>query len=421
MSFLGWRVLGALWLVAFIAQGFPNYGAAVINAAMAAEWELERSTLGLGFTLFMLAQGGAAPLAAWLIKRWGVRATLAVGGLGIIVAALGLALFATREWHYLLLFGVLMGVGCAVCGMIPMQAGTAQWFVRRRGLAMAIVMTASSLGGFVAAPLLAALVLASGDWRMGWYCVALVVALAMIVTLCWVRSPALGEEHPLEAEPLLAANAPGRRVYRSSHDWSLRSAAGTSAMWLSVNAAIAFSIISFCILAHLVPHLTDLGHPPRQAALALGCMSLAGVIGKLVAGYCCDRIEPRLVWFLAMLMAVGGLLLMVDVRSEHAIYLISLLIGLGCGACILCWAAQVANCFGSANFATVMGGQVALMTPLSAATPYLIGLSFDYYGSYTPAFVAVSIYGLASAISLLWLRPPQRPIEQAPLACMQEG
>ncbi|GLU37332.1 MFS transporter [Pseudomonas sp. NBRC 100443] len=404
-----WTVLTALWAVAFITQGVPNYGASVINTAMAAEWGLDRSTLGLGFTLFVLTQGGTAPLVAWLSRRCGILATLLLGACGMAAAAALLALVGNQPWHYLLLFGVLLGSACALAGGIPLQSCTAQWFEQGRGLAMAMVMTASSVGGFVAAPLLAAMMVAGGDWRIGWYAVAAAALFAAVIALLWVREPAAREHRQPGGAPLVKV----RGVHRSEHDWSLRMALATPAMWLSVISAIAFNVVAFTLLAHLLPHLQGLGHPGAQAAMALGCMSLAGVVGKLGAGYACDRFEPRAVWSVALLMCAAGVLLFLDARGMAVAYLATFVVGLGGGASIVCWAALLANYYGARAFAGLMGLQMALMTPLAALSPFLAGLSFDHYGSYTPAFLAITALLVISAFALLLARPPRVPSDPA--------
>ena len=52
-QFYGWKLLGVFWLMVFINLGFPVYGSAVINAAMAVALGFDRKTLGLVFSVYM--------------------------------------------------------------------------------------------------------------------------------------------------------------------------------------------------------------------------------------------------------------------------------------------------------------------------------------------------------------------------------
>ena len=62
--------------------------------------------------------------------------------------------FVKNEWVFLLTFGVIAGVGVGFGTVVPVQTTVTQWFTEKRARAMAITLTASGFGGFIAAPLL---------------------------------------------------------------------------------------------------------------------------------------------------------------------------------------------------------------------------------------------------------------------------
>src|SRR5206468_486774 len=47
------------------------------------------------------------------------------------------------------------------------------------------------------------------------------------------------------------------------------------------------------ILAHFIPHATDHGFQPHQAAEALGIMGAMNVVGTIASGWLCDRLGPK--------------------------------------------------------------------------------------------------------------------------------
>jgi hypothetical protein len=57
-AFYGWKLLAAFWFIYLVNLGFPTYGQSVINASMAKDLHLDRTMLGLAFSLH--ADGGAA-------------------------------------------------------------------------------------------------------------------------------------------------------------------------------------------------------------------------------------------------------------------------------------------------------------------------------------------------------------------------
>ena len=163
--FYGWKLLVVLFVIYFFNVSFPYYGGVVVNSIMSEDLGISRSTLGLGVSVFSMALGFAAPLAGYMVTKRGVRYTLLVGSGLLISGTLLMALVVTQPWHYVLIFGVLVGVGVAMGSIIPIQSCVTAWFSRRRSMAIAVVMSAAGFGSLAAAPLLVeAIDLAGGDW-----------------------------------------------------------------------------------------------------------------------------------------------------------------------------------------------------------------------------------------------------------------
>src|SRR6202034_3259592 len=171
----------------FLNLGFPAYGPAVINAAMAKALGLHRETLGNMFSVYMIMSGLPGPLVAMSVNHFGVRKTLVLGSLLTIIGSLLMATLVTTGLGAMLCFGLLVGSGVATGAAMASQAGLARWFVRRRSLALSVLYSAGAIGGFVAAPLLNRLIEATGTWRAGWWVIAALSAVAACVALGLVR------------------------------------------------------------------------------------------------------------------------------------------------------------------------------------------------------------------------------------------
>src|ERR1700690_1410039 len=180
-------MLAALWSIMFLNLGFPAYGPAVINAAMAKALGLHRETLGNMFSVYMIMSGLPGPLVALSVNRFGVRRTLVLGSALIVIGALLMATVVTSGMGGMLCFGLLVGSGVATGAALASQAGLARWFVRRRSLALSVLYSASAIGGFVAAPLLNQLIQTSGTWRAGWWLLAALSSVAAGIALIFVR------------------------------------------------------------------------------------------------------------------------------------------------------------------------------------------------------------------------------------------
>lgn len=164
--FYGRKLLAVFWILVFVNLGFPMYGSSVINSVMMRDLNLDRRTLGLLFSLYTMMSGLPGSLVAVCVERFGVKSTLMLGGLFVTFGSVLMATVVSTGLHAALAFGVLVGIGVAMGGVISTQAGLARWFIRRRALVLAILSTSSGVGGFLAAPLVNRVVaFAGGNWR----------------------------------------------------------------------------------------------------------------------------------------------------------------------------------------------------------------------------------------------------------------
>jgi MFS family permease len=198
-GFYGWQLLGVLWGVLLINLAFPAYGSSVINTYMAADLHLDRKMLGLPYSIYLIMSGLPAPLVALCVNRKGVRFTLLLGGAMVIVGSLLMALFVSSGIGAVLAFGLIVGTGVATGGALATQTSVTRWFVRRRALALAILLSGGGIGGFIAAPLLDRVIRLAGG-NSGWaydrygtynYCFYFIAAVCFggVVLLLAIRPP----------------------------------------------------------------------------------------------------------------------------------------------------------------------------------------------------------------------------------------
>jgi MFS family permease len=404
-------MLSALWGVMFLNLGFPAYGPAVINAAMAKAVGLPRETLGNMFSVYMIMSGLPGPLVAMSVNRLGVRKTLVLGSAFIILGSLLMATVVTGGLGAMLCFGLLVGTGVATGSAMASQAGLARWFVRRRSLALSVLYSAGAIGGFVAAPLLNRLIQMTGTWRAGWWLVAGLSVLAACVALVFVR------ERPEDVgqvadgfgpPPADGQAAPDTRPqFVTRREWTFREAVRHPGYWLLLGSLIGGSGGYTLFLAHGVVHLQDLGHSASIGAWAVGIMTVSGLIGKLILASFGDRIDPRYIFALFMAVFGAGLLVIVNAHALWQVFLFATCIGIGFGGGLVCLMAVLSNYYGTPAFASLAGLAIAVNTTLSAIAPKVAGRLFDQGIGYGVNFYFLSAWCFAGALVLVFMRRPQ--------------
>ena len=160
-----WRRLAvALALMTLGSSGM--YVVSVVLPTVQAEFGVGRSEASLPYTLLMIGFGAGGILMGRLADRFGVTVPLMIGavGLGGGFIAAGMAGSITA---FALINGVAIGLfGCSAT-FAPLVADTSLWFVRRRGIAVAICASGNYLAGAVWPPIVQHAVQTIG-WRQAY-------------------------------------------------------------------------------------------------------------------------------------------------------------------------------------------------------------------------------------------------------------
>jgi MFS family permease len=420
-EFYGWKLLAVFWFILFANFAFPLYGASVVNTYMAAALHWDRTQLGTAYAIYQLMIGAPAPLIAVLIARRGVRFTAALGCSVVVVGALLMSFVVRTSLQTDLVYGVMIGLGAMTGGVLVAQTGINRWFSKHKGLAITLVHTGGTLGGFAAARVLDKVIrVFGGNWRAGWWLMAGLSAICAVFSIFFVRErPADLGQYPDGITPVdrvsdpaassLAARAAAGGVYKTTDEWTLGEAVRTPTLWLYVISLLGFSCGYPLYLAHGVSHLKDLGFTPAEAASSISIMLLCALFGTLFFAAVADRIEPRLVWSVASVVFAIGMLLAMRASGSAGLYLYAIFMGTAFGTSFSAMMVLPANYYGVKAYPSVISTVMVVGTVAGAAGAWISGIVFDHSGSYAPVFYFVAGLSFLSAILLLLMKPARKP------------
>ncbi|MDQ0042036.1 MFS transporter [Variovorax boronicumulans] len=399
----------ALTLLIMTVGSSGMYVVSVMLPAVQAEFGIDRADASLPYTWLMLGFGFGGVLMGRLADRFGVMWPLLMGsvflGAGYIATGLsgGIVSFTIAQ-------ALLVGLLGSSAAFAPLVADTSLWFVKRRGIAVAVCASGNYVAGAIWPPIAQHFIETVG-WRqtyigMGIFCG---IAMALLALFFRARPPAVA------AAPVgNASNATAPRDMTRPFGLST-----TTAQGLLCVAAVACCVAMAMPQVHIVAYCGDLGYGPTQGAMMLSLMLGFGVVSRLVSGAICDRIGGLRTLLLGGVLQCVALLLFLPFDGLVSLYVISALFGLFQGGLVPAYAIIVREHFPPKEAGARVGTVLMFSLFGMALGGWMSGKVFDLTGSYHAAFVngiGWNLLNLCIASFLLFrlyrlrLRTPAGPV-----------
>lgn len=353
---------------------------------LADEFGWSREAISAAFGIAAMTVAVCSPPLGYLLDRVSPRRVI-VPSLVVFGLAFGsLSLLTSRLWHLYAVFLVLGIVGNGTAQMAYSRA-VSSWFDRRRGTALALVMSGGAIGAIVLPPAAEALIRIAG-WRG-----AFTVLGAMVLVLGVPTAARFIRERP-------STHAAGRVAHAGSN---VREAMTTRAFWIIVTVLFCSSIAQNGALAHMSALLTDRGVSAGGGALALSAMGGASLVGRLMTGWLLDRFFAARVSFGLLSVAALGTFLLSGADSLAMGVAAAMLIGVGMGGEADVTPYLLSRYFGLRSFSVLYGLTWTFYAVAGAIGPVLMGRAFDATGSYHVLLTRLALATLAVAALMLCL------------------
>lgn len=250
------------------------------------EFGWSRAEVSLGFSVSLLIGGLTGPFIGRWIDARGPRLAIVVGA--ILTAATYILLATTTELWQWYAYNSVNAVFRQMMFFIPFQALISRWFDRRRGIALGILGSGFSLGGFVVVPLMRLIIDQVGwDGAFIFSGIAIVAVFGPIGLLLVRNSPADVGTVPDGELP----NIDKPHEARVLTGLTLRRALSTPLFWVLALAMMLFFYGLFGWLVHMVPFYESVGVSRGLAAALVSIAASIGILSRLAFGLLADRIR----------------------------------------------------------------------------------------------------------------------------------
>ncbi len=377
-------VLWASMLALLIGSG-SIFVLVVVLKPIAADFGWPREVPSLAYSLQFLCAGIGAIVMGWWFDRSGIGPLILLGAVMMGVASFLVAGMSTK-WEFYVAHGLLFGFLGQATLFSPLMANIVNLFERNRGFAAGVVASGQAFAGTVWPPVIRYFNEAIG-WRETYFYFWVFTLCTMVpLSLVYLFQDRFNHRTNVLVTRPVRTDGGGDKA-----SVQMRTGGVPPIYWM---ITLSIGIVGCCMamampLAHIVSHITDIGHPAARAAEVLAiALFVAGVTRITIMGYISDRLGslPTLLLFSAIQTATVGVFVLVD--NLIGLYLIGIIFGIGYGGILPLYPVVLRDHLSSRG----IGWRTAVVIFFGgigmAVGGWLGGFLFDYSGGYLLAFMA---------------------------------
>lgn len=396
-----WLIVATLFVTVFLVFGggfdsFPIFLPSLLN-----HFHWSRARTSMLESALLITAGVSAAFVGALLDRFEAKLVITLGALIAGIALL--AASRVNSFAPMLIAYLALGLGIGASTLLPVSLVIANWFDSQRGLAMAIALSGTSLGGAVMA-LVANAATAHGGWRAGYVALGVpIIVLAVPLTLFKIHTRPGGHS-------AIIADASS-----SSPGLDFPEGLSTRSFWMICLAQFISSNVVAGTHTHIAAHLVDIGYSTSVAVKVISATYVATSIGKVTMGFVADRLGGRVSLAINFALVGCGVLLIFGLQHIAALILFVAVYGMAIGAPQVLIPMTLVESVGLKRFGSLAGLVGIFNTAGAALGPVATGRVFDLKGSYTMAFAAFAAMSVVGVFATLACRPLEQCVATSAL------
>jgi predicted MFS family arabinose efflux permease len=395
IRYTGWQVAAAAFIGVMVSfSPIVPYTFSLFLNPLHAAFGWHREAISGTFALAAITVAIVSPGIGVLLDRFPPRRIILPS---IVIFALALAslsrLGPSIQRFYLTYF--ILGLVANGTAQFAYMRTVLTWFNRRRGLAVALILTGSGVGSILIPPL-TQWVIDHHGWRDAYLMLGCLALLGMPLTALLVRNRPMPKK---EDESLISGV-------------TVAAALRTAPFWILATIIMLSAFGENGLVTNLAAMLTEHGVTVQAAALALSVRGGAGILGRLCTGFLIDRFPAQRIQTVILLISAAGTFILAFSGTSAVALVGAALLGIGVGSEADVAPYLLARYFGRKHFSVLYGLTWTAYAIGGATGPMVVGRFYDRAGSYQPrCIVGLAFTTLLAAAISLFLRRDRTPFQ----------
>ena len=386
-SLYSWLRLAISLMIAIVGNA-GMWAIILVLPSVQSEFGIDRASASLPFTLTMLGFALGNFYMGKLADRYNISTVLLFSSIILTLCFIFAAQSSSILSLALIQFVIGFGTGASFG---PVIADTSIWFLKKRGIAVALAASGNYLSGVVWPIFTRDLLL-----NYGWRTVYLVLAIAAVLIMAPLS---LALKRKISAESTQADDLISQNRVQST-----QLSPKSLQLFLGL-AGLACCVAMSMPQVHIVAFCVDLGFGSTVGGNMLSLMLAGGIVSRIVSGFLADKIGGLRTLLIGSGLQCIALFLYLPFNGLVSLYLVSLIFGLSQGGIVPSYAIVVREHM-PAKEAGARVGFVLMMTIVGMALGgWLSGWIYDLSGSYTLAFWNGILWNLLNLVIIFSLLP----------------
>ena len=364
---------------------------------MLAEFGWGSALLSGAFSTALLLGGFFGIFTGKLSDRFGPKKVVLVCN---IFFGLGYVLMSQVNsiWQLYLFFGLIIGIGISA-GIAPLMSTVVKWFIKRRGLMVAVFLMGLTIGQIIGPPVANLLIQLHG-WRTAFVILGTVSFSVILLSALFLKS----DPTQIGQRPYGANNAEVDGEI-PEYGFLFKQAFRTKQFWLLCAFFSCFGFVFMVTSIHIIPHAINVGISPSTSALILSTIGISATVMAIPEGFLADRIGVKKTAIIIIaIMTMSFLWLLINGISTWSFFMFAIMFGLVTAGMDILLTLLTSDLFGLIALGTIIGFVNFALELGTSVGPVISGLIFDSTGSYYLAFMVCIILSVITLILLLLLR-----------------
>ncbi len=390
--YLGWRVVGACFVLAVLSWGFGFYGHGFYLAELQRLHGWPASLIAGASTACYLFSALLVIFVNDALRRFGISACVLFGA-GALAGSVAALPFVAEPWQLVATY-LVMSFGWATMSLGAINNILGLWFQQRRGLAISLALNGASFSGIVVVPALVVIAGKAGFAAAMLWGAAFVLVGAVPLALTVLKAPP-------PAKLAVGGGAASGNESAPAPTWKRGTALRSLAFW-SISAPFSLAITSQAgFLVHQIAFLEPaLGR--YTAGIAVAITTSMAIVGRLILGTMANWLDQRLASALSLLSQAAALAVMTQTRDQATLLAACAVYGFSVGNLITFPALIVQREFEAAAFGMIISLSTGISQFTYAFGPGLLGLVRDATGGYAaPLTLCIALNLIAAVIVLM--------------------